>query len=350
MKIRADMHFKDAYTCDEEYIVERAIMIRPSEFSYMCKHLSEDNRYIEDNLDSMYCDDNNKIHCLLLINDDTGDGLLINSEGNYYARYCAVIPNAKLLWDMSRYPSLQNYNERIIAATDKIISKALTESNECNFIENTADYDDDFQLSTLESMLVDTGFVEASHVDLDVIDIIMKKNINEQGELKIRVIDQKEFDIMVAKNMLWINDAGGEQLDLSNCILKDLNMQGRCMLGADLKNAQFINCDMQNSELCFAMCRNAKFHNCNMERAVAEECDFSNAEFSDCTCDYVAFTHSNFTNARFKSTDVVGTIFTNSCMEGVISSQTDFNTSNRRNVCYDEQEWNQDDATPALSM
>lgn len=344
------MHFKDAYTCDEEYIVERALMIPPSEFNYMCKHLSEEYRYIEDNLDSMYCDEDDTIHCLLLINEDTSDGLLINSEGSNYARHYAIIPNAKTLWDLARYPSLKDYNERIVSAADKIISEALKYEGEGSFIENTAKYDDDFQLCTLESMLFETGLVEDGHINLDVIDITMKKNINERGELEKRVIDQKEFDIMVAKNMLWVNDAGGEQADFSNCILKNINMQGRCMLSADFTNAEFVNCDMQNSEMCFARCRNAKFNNCNMERAVAEECDFRNAEFDNCTCDYVAFTHSNFTNAKFYSTQVLGAIFINSCMEGIEKEQTNLKAANTYGVCYDEQEWNQDDETPAISM
>lgn len=132
------MHFKDAYTCDEEYIVERALMIPPSEFNYMCKHLSEEYRYIEDNLDSMYCDEDDTIHCLLLINEDTSDGLLINSEGSNYARHYAIIPNAKTLWDLARYPSLKDYNERIVSAADKIISEALKYEGEGSFIENTA--------------------------------------------------------------------------------------------------------------------------------------------------------------------------------------------------------------------
>lgn len=199
-------------------------------------------------------------------------------------------------------------------------------------------------------MLFETGLVEDGHINLDVIDITMKKNINERGELEKRVIDQKEFDIMVAKNMLWVNDAGGEQADFSNCILKNINMQGRCMLSADFTNAEFVNCDMQNSEMCFARCRNAKFNNCNMERAVAEECDFRNAEFDNCTCDYVAFTHSNFTNAKFYSTQVLGAIFINSCMEGIEKEQTNLKAANTYGVCYDEQEWNQDDETPAISM
>ena len=62
------MHFKDAYTCNEEYIIERAVTISSAEFDYICKHLLEDNRYVKDNLDVMYCDENNKLHCLLMIN------------------------------------------------------------------------------------------------------------------------------------------------------------------------------------------------------------------------------------------------------------------------------------------
>ena len=85
MKIRANMHFKDEYTCDEECIVERAVAISSAEFDYMCKHLLEDNMYIEDNLNAMFYD-GNKLHCLLLINDATSDGLLVNSEGSEYSR------------------------------------------------------------------------------------------------------------------------------------------------------------------------------------------------------------------------------------------------------------------------
>lgn len=107
MKIRANMHFKDAYTCDEEYIIERAVTISPAEFDYMCKHLLEDNRYVEDNLDVMYCDENNKLHCLLLINESTGNGLLINSEGSEYARYHSYIPNARQIVILNKYPVLK---------------------------------------------------------------------------------------------------------------------------------------------------------------------------------------------------------------------------------------------------
>lgn len=121
MKIRANMHFKDAYTCDEEYIIERAVKISSAEFDYICKHLLEDNSYIADNLDAMYYY-GNKLHCLLLINDTTGDGILVNSEGSNYARYHSYIPNARQIVILNKYPVLNNFIERMSDVADDILA------------------------------------------------------------------------------------------------------------------------------------------------------------------------------------------------------------------------------------
>ena len=131
MKIRANMHYKDKYTCDEEYIIERAVTISSAKFDYMCKHLLEDNIYIEDNLDAMFYD-GNKLHCLLLINDATGDGLLINSEGSEYARYHSYIPNARQIVILNKYPVLNNFIERMSEVTEDILSKASAELSKDN--------------------------------------------------------------------------------------------------------------------------------------------------------------------------------------------------------------------------
>lgn len=131
MKIRANMHYKDKYTCDEEYIIERAVTISSAKFDYMCKHLLEDNIYIEDNLDAMFYD-GNKLHCLLLINDATGDGLLINSEGSEYARYHSYIPNARQIVILNKYPVLNNFIERMSDVADDILAKATAGLSEDN--------------------------------------------------------------------------------------------------------------------------------------------------------------------------------------------------------------------------
>lgn len=47
----------------------------------------------------MRCDSDNNYHCLLIYDEEQGDGMLIESEGAAYARYSQYVPNAKLLYE-----------------------------------------------------------------------------------------------------------------------------------------------------------------------------------------------------------------------------------------------------------
>lgn len=59
----------------------------------------QDNDLIAENTDLMYCDRDDIYHCLLIYDEEQGDGLLIEAEGSSYARYVQYIPNAKLLYE-----------------------------------------------------------------------------------------------------------------------------------------------------------------------------------------------------------------------------------------------------------
>ena len=242
MKIRANMHFKDAYTCDEEYIIERAVTISSAKFDYMCKHLLEDNIYIEDNLDAMFYD-GNKLHCLLLINDATGDGLLINSEGSEYARYHSYIPNARQIVILNKYPVLNNFIERMSDVADDILAKAtagLSEDNdeyEVDIEKYNVPGEPIIDAALLDDMLTDSGMVEDSILHEDCIEITLNRISNEPVK---RVLDQKDVDILLAKHTLWLNDAGGEQADFSNCRLEHLHLSGKNMLNVILDDAEII--------------------------------------------------------------------------------------------------------------
>ena len=255
MKIRANMHFKDAYTCDEEYIIERAVTISSAEFDYICKHLLEDNRYVKDNLDVMYCNENNKLHCLLMINESTGNGLLINSEGSEYARYHSYIPNARQIVILNKYPVLNNFIERMSDVAEDILAKATA-----GLSEDDDEYEVDIEkynvpgepiidAALLDDMLTDSGMIEDSILHEDCIEITLNKISREPVK---RVLDQKDVDIMLAKHILWLNDAGGEQADFSNCRLERLNLSGKNMLNVILDDAEIIGCDFENAEMCFS--------------------------------------------------------------------------------------------------
>lgn len=352
MKIRANMHFKDEYTCDEEYIIERAVTISSAEFDYICKHLLEDNLYIEDDLDAMFYD-GNKLHCLLLINDVTGNGLLINSEGSEYARYHSYIPNARQIVILNKYPVLNNFIERMSDVAEDILAKATASSTEENrFYEVDIERynkpgEPVINAALLDDMLTDSGMIEDTILHDDCIEITLNKISREPVK---RVLDQKDVDIMLAKHILWLNDAGGEQADFSNCRLERLRLSGKNMLNIILNDAEVIGCDFENTKMCFSVCNNTRFETCIMKKITAEECDFKNATFDNCNLERAGFMHSDFTNAKFLSTKMCYAELSNSCLENMQSKNTDLSQTNMNNVSYDEDEWLYDDENLEMEM
>ena len=80
-------------------VVEKAIGISHNEFEHLRTHALEDNDIIAKNKGNMWFGADDKYHCLLVYDNDQGDGLLVESEGYSYARYAQYIPQAKLIYD-----------------------------------------------------------------------------------------------------------------------------------------------------------------------------------------------------------------------------------------------------------
>ena len=80
-------------------VVEKAVGISHAEFENLRKNTLKDNDLIAQNRDVMYFGKDDKYHCLLVYDNEQGDGLLIESEGYRYARYAQYIPQAKLIYE-----------------------------------------------------------------------------------------------------------------------------------------------------------------------------------------------------------------------------------------------------------
>lgn len=87
-------------------VVEKAIAVSYGEFEYLKSHPLRDNDLIAENADLMYCDSDDNYHCLLIYDEEKGDGLLIESEGTSYARYAQYIPRAKELVERHQNPEI----------------------------------------------------------------------------------------------------------------------------------------------------------------------------------------------------------------------------------------------------
>lgn len=97
--INTNLLRKEAEFKTKSCAVEKAIAVSHAEFDNLKRHPLQDNDLIAENTDLMYCDRDDIYHCLLIYDEEQGDGLLIEAEGSSYARYVQYIPNAKLLYE-----------------------------------------------------------------------------------------------------------------------------------------------------------------------------------------------------------------------------------------------------------
>ena len=70
-------------------------LMNDKEFEIFSKNLLSEQSFIADRKDEMYIDSAGKIHGLFALNIDSGDGILIDSQGYDYPRYVAFMPNIK---------------------------------------------------------------------------------------------------------------------------------------------------------------------------------------------------------------------------------------------------------------
>ena len=79
-----------------EICVERVVTLYGRSFEELKNHLMHDDPYIVAYRDLMYTE-GDTAHCLLFVDYDSGDGVLVESEGSNYARKSQFIPNARAL-------------------------------------------------------------------------------------------------------------------------------------------------------------------------------------------------------------------------------------------------------------
>lgn len=114
--INANLLRKESEFRTKSCVVEKAIAVPRSKFDDLKRHPLRDNMLIAENAELMYCDRDDNYHCLLIYDEEQGDGLLIESEGTSYARYAQYIPRAKELVESHQNPeiSLTNGEKKLL--------------------------------------------------------------------------------------------------------------------------------------------------------------------------------------------------------------------------------------------
>lgn len=110
----------NTYYCTVEKVVE----LPTNQYEHFKKNLLLDYDFIADNADAMHTDSSNIKHCLLVLNKNGEDGIIVYSAGQAFATYSAHIPYAREIYRLIQYPELDEFNAYIERIANVYIQRA----------------------------------------------------------------------------------------------------------------------------------------------------------------------------------------------------------------------------------
>ena len=233
-------------------------------------------------------DTKNERHCILLLDADGNDGFIVNPHGTDYARYSAFVPDARQICRMQQYPSLNEFSSDM---------EKLVEHFALEIMSNQKDGQYQFSMTTVSDYYLEKfdGFLD-SNLFLKMLsecpEIVELEEYCDELTAKVkpafrktanaRTLSQKELDVICANHVLWLNDAGGEQADLSNCVLNGSFLRGRDLSHAYCNYTVFDDCNLDSVDFSNAELESARFTNCKMKDMYAVKTNFVDAELESC--------------------------------------------------------------------
>ncbi len=174
LKFNSTLNHKQSDYKTREIIVEKVITLYGKSFSELKDHPLSDNPYIAQNRNLMYIDSNDTAHCLLMVDYDSGDGILVESEGMSYARKSQFISNARALVESNELTvSERKLHNSLKKMVDQIAELAHCGENSFVFEELLDKSDIDFKsllrdsVATMLQEREDIQMAESRSIDVD---------------------------------------------------------------------------------------------------------------------------------------------------------------------------------------
>ena len=115
--------------------VEKVITLYGKRFEQMRDHPLEDVPEIIDNRDLMYME-GNTAHCILFLDANGSDGILVEADGSDYARKSQFIPNARAIVEANDFTAGERQlHAKLKAMADRIAELAHTGQKHFTFEE-----------------------------------------------------------------------------------------------------------------------------------------------------------------------------------------------------------------------
>ena len=174
LKFNSTLNHKQSEYKTREIIVEKVITLYGKSFLELKDHPLRDEPHIAENLDLMYIDSDDVAHCLLMVDSDSGDGILVESEGSNYARKSQFIPNARALVESNEFTvSERKLHRELKEISDKIAELAHCGENSFVFEELLEKIDLDLKSLLRDSVVTmlqereDIQMAESHSIDVD---------------------------------------------------------------------------------------------------------------------------------------------------------------------------------------
>lgn len=128
---------------------------------------------------------------------------------------------------------LTEFVDRMIRITDELVDQIKTGQldGEFHFHQNSlqsAAAGETVSLELLCEMLYERPEISGVELCGDEVYVTVAPEyaVHEDGS-NLRALTQTEVDIICALHTLWLNNAGGEQADFTDCLLQDINLTSR---------------------------------------------------------------------------------------------------------------------------
>ena len=207
LKLNTSLLRKESEFLTKSCVVEKAISVSHGEFEYLKSHPLCDNALIAKNAEMMFCDCDDIYHCLLIYDEEQGDGLLIESEGAPYARYAQYIPRAKELVERYQSPEISLTNgekklhKMLNEISDRITEFSHSGHSEFSFDDVLQDLGCDFD--DVRKMLVESTAEilnernDIRSVKINDLGIPFQPEITVKIESSEELSEETEFDMTI---------------------------------------------------------------------------------------------------------------------------------------------------------
>ena len=88
----------------------KSYRVTQNDFEYFSKHLLNNYDFILENRDCMGYEDDVRC-CMLVLSENSNDGILVDAQGSAYARYVSFLPEARKIFDINNDITLENLSE-----------------------------------------------------------------------------------------------------------------------------------------------------------------------------------------------------------------------------------------------